>query len=146
MIEHTRRIVDITHPVVKQHHGLPVEEFLFVFSDALQAFLAARHLKEEIERFNTGVGDNEKFAFTGIAAHAGHLLIVPGTNVHWGDPVNTASKLAEDIASHGELLITEPIYQQVQSSGMGHHHAFHPQTFTTSRVELTCFEVHPRRR
>lgn len=27
----------------------------------------------------------------------GTVLLVEGTDIHWGDPVNTASKLAEDI-------------------------------------------------
>jgi len=37
---------------------------------------------------------------------AGNLLYIPGTDIHWGDPVNTSSKLAEDTASNGEFFVT----------------------------------------
>jgi len=33
--------------------------------------------------------------------HSGLLLFVPGTDIHWGDPVNTSSKLGQDTAKDG---------------------------------------------
>jgi class 3 adenylate cyclase len=146
VVARTHYLVEMTHPIVKRHDGVALEEFLFVFPHAALAFAAARELKERIDVANPMSRVTERLPLTGIAVHAGHLLIVPGTNVHWGDPVNTASKLAEDIASQGEFLITEPVYRDVQSATAVHHHQFRPQRFTTSRVELTCFEVHPVRR
>lgn len=146
VIVRTHYLVEMTHAIAKRHDGVALEEFLFLFQHAAQAFAAARELKERIDGANKVFRVTERLPLTGIAVHTGHLLIVPGTNVHWGDPVNTASKLAEDIASQGEFLITEPVYRDVRSETAAHHHQFNPQTFTTSRVELTCFEVHLVRR
>ena len=32
----------------------------------------------------------------GWGVDVGDLLVIPGTDVHWGDAVNTASKLGQD--------------------------------------------------
>jgi len=40
----------------------------------------------------------------------GSLLYVKGTDIHWGDPVNTSSKLGQDIAKNGEFFVTENVY------------------------------------
>lgn len=42
---------------------------------------------------------------TGYGLHHGQMLFIEGTDIHWGDPVNTSSKLGQDIATEGEILI-----------------------------------------
>ena len=45
------------------------------------------------------------------------MLVVFGTNVHWGDPVNTASKLSEDLANdQGHICITREVRDAVRES------------------------------
>eukprot|EP01065_Artemidia_motanka_P033903 TRINITY_DN4094_c0_g1_i1.p1 TRINITY_DN4094_c0_g1~~TRINITY_DN4094_c0_g1_i1.p1 ORF type:complete len:434 (+),score=112.26 TRINITY_DN4094_c0_g1_i1:63-1364(+) len=51
---------------------------------------------------------------TGWGVHMGEVLLVPGTDVHWGDPVNTASKVGQDLAEFGEMLLTAPVYEAVR--------------------------------
>merc|ERR1719210_1694957 len=48
---------------------------------------------------------------TGWGIHQGEVLLVPHTDVHWGDPVNTASKIGQDLAGPGEVLISDAVYQ-----------------------------------
>ena len=48
-----------------------------------------------------------------FGVHQGNMIFVPGTDVHWGDPVNTSSKLGQDIAKNGEILITTPVKNQL---------------------------------
>lgn len=119
-----------TTPIVERHGGVAVEETLYIFPDEMRSFTAILELQELMGKF-----------VTGIAAHAGQLLVVPDTNVHWGDPVNTASKLAEDVASHGEVFITESIYHQIRSHPAANSVTFRQQSFAISRIELPCFQI-----
>ena len=36
-------------------------------------------------------------------------IFVDGTDIHWGDPVNTSSKLGQDLAKDGDMLISENV-------------------------------------
>lgn len=84
--------------VVASHGGTYVEEELHLFPDAQSALRAAIALRADANISTKGFG---------IAA--GELLIVKGTDVHWGDPVNTASKLGQDIATYDDILVTDDI-------------------------------------
>merc|ERR1712048_1438315 len=41
----------------------------------------------------------------GWGVHEGSMLCLHGTDMYWGEPVNTASKLGQDLAKHGEILV-----------------------------------------
>ena len=69
------------------------------------------------------------------------MIFVPGTDVHWGDPVNTSSKLGQDVAKDGEILITTPVYKAIERQAVLKQCEFAPRKFTKSRVEFTCFSV-----
>ncbi len=125
-----RQLAATTAPIIERHGGFAVEVALYVFPNGVQSFAAILELQELMGEF-----------ITGIAAHAGQLLIVPDTVVHWGDPVNTASKLAEDVASQGEVYITESIYHQIQSHPSANTMTFRQQSFAISRIELPCFQI-----
>jgi hypothetical protein len=77
-----------------------------------------------------------------FGVHTGNMIFVPGTDVHWGDPVNTSSKLGQDIAKNGEILITTPVYKAVECLPAFKDIEFAPRKFTKSQVEFTCFVVH----
>ena len=38
------------------------------------------------------------------------MIFVEGTDIHWGDPVNTASKLGQDLATNNDLLISSVVH------------------------------------
>ena len=63
-------------------------------------------------------------------------LVIPGTNVHWGDAVNTSSKLGEDIADNGDILISEEAWALHSLP----HDAiqWRPQQHEISNVVLPC--------
>ncbi len=125
-----QRLAAMTAAIVERHGGFAVEEALYLFPNERQGFTAILDLQELMDTF-----------IISIAAHAGSLLIVPDTDVHWGDPVNTASKLAEDVASRGEVFITESIYQQIQNHPATDAVTFRRRLFTASRIELPCFQI-----
>jgi hypothetical protein len=45
----------------------------------------------------------------GFGIGKGDILDVPGTWIHISDEINTASKIAEDLAVHGEIFFTENV-------------------------------------
>jgi class 3 adenylate cyclase len=56
---------------------------------------------------------SEKKIYLSIGVDYGKLLLV-GTNDYFGDPVNTASKLGEDLAGQGETLVTNRALEQAK--------------------------------
>ena len=71
-----------------------MEENFFTFEDPAFAVLAALETKKAIAEYNESCEDEkEKVVVTGYGIHTSDMLIIPGTDIHWGDAVNTASKL-----------------------------------------------------
>ena len=62
---------------------------------------------------NKGANAAPGNSLSGFGIHLGKMLFLSGTDVHWGDPVNTASKLGQDLASEGEILLSRPAYDVV---------------------------------
>jgi len=70
------------------------------------------------------------------------MIFVPGTDVHWGDPVNTSSKLGQDIAQNGEILITTPVFKSIERTPQFKNAQFKSRKFQKSHVEFICYAVH----
>ncbi len=70
--------------------------------DAIQASL---NINAEIFRSNQAL-DISDHIYLSVGIDYGDLLLV-GSEDFYGDPVNTASKLGEDLAIKGEVLVTE---------------------------------------
>jgi class 3 adenylate cyclase len=51
---------------------------------------------------------------TGYGIHYGECLNIDKTDILFGDPINTASKLGMDIAEEGEIYISTNIYDKVR--------------------------------
>ena len=75
------------------------------------------------------------------------MLIIPGTDVHWGDPVNTASKLGQDVASGGQLLISAAAHDELLATAAkwaALHVAMQPMEVVVSKVILTAYDTSER--
>ena len=46
------------------------------------------------------------------------MIFVEGTDIHWGDPVNTASKLGQDLATNGDLLVSQSVEELVKDHAL----------------------------
>lgn len=106
MIERARRIVA---PAVAANHGLMLKceadncyAFFERSEDALKAGLDMMAAVAELDGGRRGVGCVE----LAIGIDYGRLLLV-GDEDFYGDPVNTASKLGEDLGGGGEILVTD---------------------------------------
>jgi len=51
-------------------------------------------MKERITAYNKDCKVHfDKIHLTGYGMHTGEMLFIEGSDIHWGDPVNTSSKL-----------------------------------------------------
>merc|ERR1711874_697204 len=90
---------------LEKRNGEGLEEQLWIFPTPTDAVCGAVNARSAIQKYNLNVQDQDKFVVTGYGIQTGDLLILPGTDIHWGDPVNTSSKLGQDLARDGDILI-----------------------------------------
>lgn len=73
-------------------------------------------MKEKLTAYNkTCKVHFDKIHLTGYGMHTGEMLFIEGSDIHWGDPVNTSSKLGQDIAEDGDVLIMPIVYEAVKA-------------------------------
>ncbi|MGB5165369.1 MAG: adenylate/guanylate cyclase domain-containing protein [Woeseiaceae bacterium] len=106
LIYRTRQIVS---PIIREHNGLLIKcdadncyAFFKHTDDAVRASFAAN---AAIFEANEQADTNEQ-VYLSIGIDSGELLLI-GEHEFFGDPVNTASKLGEDLAVKAETLVTE---------------------------------------
>jgi len=75
------------------------------FPQVDQAITAAITINKELERLNQSLDGPDK-AHVSIGIDYGKVLLI-GEVEYFGDPVNTASKLGEDLAARSEILVTQ---------------------------------------
>lgn len=106
LIHRARRLVD---PVVRDNNGIllkcDADNCYAYFEDADSAIQASFDINAELFRANQSLETDEQI-FLSVGVDYGDLLLV-GETEFYGDPVNTASKLGEDLAVKGETLVTE---------------------------------------
>ena len=99
-------------PIVEQHAGRVVKEeadnLYCLFATCAEAVAAAHGIVAALEAANLGLPDDLRlYASIGIAH--GRILDLAGEDL-FGDAVNLACKLGEDVAQRGEILITEEAF------------------------------------
>jgi len=106
-----RRMQMLVAPLIRDHGGELVkyeaDNALAVFDDSNQAVSAAVAINREIFALRQRLGESAVTP-VGIGIDFGQLLLIPGKDCY-GDPVNIAYKLAEDIARPAEVLVTENV-------------------------------------
>ena len=113
--------LSLLRPIMHKYHAIELEPELFVFHETSDAVLAVLEAKAVVLHYNTGLSEadeKDKLDVIGWGVHHGTMIFVEGTDIHWGDPVNTASKLGQDLATNGDLLISEVVYQLSQEHHM----------------------------
>jgi class 3 adenylate cyclase len=97
-----RRMQSLTAPIVASHRGEVVkyvaDNLMAVFDDTADALRAALAINDEIRTRDAGFR-------VSIGIDYGRFILVPGDC--YGDAVNVACKLGEDVAASGEVLLTE---------------------------------------
>ncbi len=96
-------------PLIRQHGGTCLkregDSLLAVFDTARDALAAARAMLGATDHVNPGRAPEDRIEVC-IGLGYGPVLFVDAADV-WGAEVNAASRLGEDIAAGGELLVTD---------------------------------------
>ena len=106
MIHRARQIVG---PIIEANNGTLIkceaDNCYAYFEDVTNAVSASFDINAELFALNQK-RDIDEHIFLSVGIDYGDLLLVDDVD-YYGDPVNTASKLGEDLAIKGETLVTE---------------------------------------
>lgn len=110
-----RRMQMTTEPIVKTYGGFMIkyeaDNCFAVFPDPLSAVNAAIAMQHAFRAENLVTSDDLDIHIS-CGIDYGKILIV-GHEDCFGDPVNRASKMGEDLAVAGEILITKEAMQMI---------------------------------
>lgn len=131
---HIRRMQRIMAPVVGAHGGRVVkfvaDNLFATFESSAQAALAAITMQQALAREPAG------FAIA-IGIDHGRFLLLPEGDA-WGDTINVACKLGEDLAGAGEILLTAAAHARLPAD-FPHH--FLEQRVSVSGLEVTVHSL-----
>jgi adenylate cyclase len=103
-------------PVFPRHRGAllaqTADNMLAVFPDPESALRASVEIQKRLRKFNVGKKDAEQFHLC-IGIESGPAYVLED-NVY-GACVNVASKLGEELAGKGEILVTGGVAEQVKA-------------------------------
>lgn len=106
MIYRARQVVS---PIIESNGGIllkcDADNCYAFFKDASDAIRASFEINSTLFRANQD-HEIEEHIYLSVGIDYGDLLLVGSTDFY-GDPVNTSSKLGEDLAIKGETLVTE---------------------------------------
>ena len=134
----------LLRPIFAKFNAAELEDVLYIFKESADAVNAVLAVKERVESFNASLSEDKKhyaINITGYGVHTGTMLFVEDSDIHWGDPVNTASKLGQNLATNGDLLITSAVYEQVHTRHELNDAVYEHRILKRSGVELPCYCV-----
>lgn len=106
-----RKVNNQIRPIITSHKGRILSEwadnFVTSFEIPTDAVHAAVAINRFLEDYNCQAGEDGRFGIC-IGIGCGKVLYVE--NDIFGEEVNLASKLGEDLAGEGEILLTESAY------------------------------------
>jgi class 3 adenylate cyclase len=135
-----RRMQQLTAPLLPKFHGelvkFEADNLLAVFDDVRNAVDAALAMNRAVSAYGQSVKDAVPLAL-GIGIDYGPLLLIPGKDC-FGDAVNIAHKLGEDVAGPGEILITPAVRER-----LGNPLAYRLEnlTLSISGLEISAYRV-----
>ncbi len=108
-------------PIVESQDGLLVKQegdsFLILFRRPERAVDCALMMQRACRQYNVDRKPEEQLLLC-VGIGFGRVLRIGDADV-WGKEVNTASKLGEDTAKSGEILVTESVRAAVAQAGGG---------------------------
>jgi class 3 adenylate cyclase len=103
------RAREIVAPIIAANNGTllkcDADNCYAYFADVSDAIRSSFDVNKKLFRINQG-HEVEEHIYLSVGIDYGDLLLI-GDSEFFGDPVNTASKLGEDLAIKGETLVTE---------------------------------------
>jgi len=130
-----RQMQRLALPVLRQCDGELVkceaDNLMAVFDEARRAVEAAIGINQAIAKFlATAEGDPPLAVCIGI--DCGSVLLIPGADC-FGDAVNIAHKLGEDVARSGEIIVSQRVVDRL---GVAPPCELEPMTLSLGGLEL----------
>jgi class 3 adenylate cyclase len=136
------RLERLIRPCVGEQHGRilrrEADNIYAVFDTADHALRAARTIQRDVHSANEALPAEEEVGVS-IGIGYGELLLV-GPDDAWGDEMNLASKLGEDLADCDEILVTRAARDALHEVD---DLVFTERSFTVSGIALHAFHVGP---
>ena len=136
-----RRMQKTTDPLVRSFGGEVVkyeaDNLFAIFADPSQAVLCAVAIVEQFGQANEFTKDDFDIHVS-IGLSWGKVLHVPNHDF-FGNAVNIASKLGEDLADAEEVLVDDELYRHLQLPWADL--SFEPLAFSVSGMSLNAWRV-----
>jgi len=133
-----RRMQVACKPIVERLMGSVVkfeaDNMYACFDKPRKAIDAAININIAINAMNTMTPDQEDLGVS-IGIGFGEILMIQNQDFY-GDAVNLASKLGEDIAERNEILVTDNVYEQCKDD-----YQFEKVEMTVSGLQIICYRV-----
>jgi adenylate cyclase len=131
------QMVEAAAPAVTANGGRVIKQdadnIFAIFDNPTQALEAARDIFRAFDAVNT-VTPIERHLCGSVGIGYGETLVIDDSDL-FGPEMNLASKLGEDLAGKGDILLTPSAYQALPSD----RYVFEPLKFSTGHVEVDCF-------
>lgn len=135
-----KRMQLTTEPIVRSYGGSMIkyeaDNCFAVFPDPLAAVNAALAMQHAFESSNLLTSDDMDI-YISCGIDFGKILVIPGVDC-FGDAVNRASKLGEDVAAAREILITREAMDRIPPEAGVRAHAM---TLSISGLNITAYSV-----
>lgn len=135
-----RRMQLTTEPIVKSYGGSMIkyeaDNCFAIFPDPLSSVNAALAMQHAFEASNLMTSDDLDI-YISCGIDYGKILVIEGEDC-FGDAVNRASKLGEDVAAAGEILITKEAMDMVPpEAGV----KAREMTISISGINVTAYSI-----
>jgi adenylate cyclase len=135
------RLHGIVRPIVAQRGGQVVkteaDNVFAVFPEVQQAVATATDILERLRAANAFLPEDwDLHASLGIGY--GELLMVEGEDL-FGNEMNLASKLGEDVAASGEIFLTAAAHARV--AGAAPAHRYEARQIPVSAMVITAYKL-----
>lgn len=129
----------MARPAIEHHRGLLLKaeaDNLFCLFDTVEdAIGTAREIVRRLHTVNLILPENRRL-YASVGIGYGRILNV-GDHDLFGDEVNLASRLGEDVAERGAVLLTSQAHAQLKDSAV----ATREESLSISGLELTYYAV-----
>ncbi len=137
-----KRMQITTEPIVKSYGGSMIkyeaDNCFAVFPTPLAAVKAALVMQHAFETSNILTSDDMDI-YISCGIDYGKILVIPGEDC-FGDAVNRASKLGEDVAAAREILVTKEAMERIPAEAAIHAREI---TVSISGLNITAYSISP---
>ena len=135
-----RKMQIIVQPVIAHYAGylmkFEADNCFARFAKVTDAIQAGVQINHDLDLANRSAPEEADIRVACGIDYGDFLL--PHNNEYFGDPVNRASKLGEDLGEAGEILVTSEAMAQVDDNAKLQHEAVH---FSISGIHLDAHRI-----